>query len=103
MTANEKKPVAAPGEKKLWCCKVEIELPVVASSEEEAAEIAEEHIRDDIWNLSPTDFICDVATYYGGGWEKNSLPWGGDNDDEDIEFFMKKQMKPAPKSKLHGR
>jgi len=68
-----------PADLKIWEVEVEITLliPVVARTEEEAEDIADEHIDDELQNQGTSSSFCYAHEIKGPQTEhKDSIPWG---------------------------
>lgn len=81
--------------KKLWTVTFSDEIIVLAESEEEAREIAEDNKRE--LDFEPESVL--ETTYLPGGWELDSLPFGTD-DDQSIGKLIEQGAAPEYTKRL---
>lgn len=112
---SEKTGSAQPGaasatpKKRLFVAQVELEFVVYAADKAEAAELAYEAFRDDAtMDLYESDFYVrpliakDGKFYYPGGYSKNSLVYGTD-DDRSLKELADEEIAALPPPLVKAR
>ena len=86
--------------KKLFIVRAEIESVVLAEDENDACLVAAENYSDisyeaDLYSSVAWDaLLCKRLPH---NWDNNSLPWGSDDDDKTVAFYMKEAKALADK------
>jgi hypothetical protein len=70
--------------KKCFIASVEIDILVFAEDEDEARDIAGQHLADEAVNISDDDFSVRPATYYPPGWEPHCIVYQSGDAGEDV-------------------
>jgi vacuolar-type H+-ATPase subunit I/STV1 len=71
--------------KKLFTCSLEIEMVVLATTEEDARKIARASLGLEVSNYDATDFDCSPTEQaLPFGWDRESVPYGADDTIEEL-------------------
>ncbi len=70
--------------KKCFIASVEIDMLIFAEDEDEAQDIAEDRLQDEVGNLVGEDFNVMPATYYPPGWEPNCIVYQDSSHADDV-------------------
>lgn len=84
-------------DRKLYIAHYEVDMAIVASSKEEAQEIAEENARDAFFDRSlyPADTVT-VANYLPSEYGSDDLPWGDaevEGEEKSAWFWLTKTLR----------
>lgn len=87
-------------DKKLFTCSVSLGMMVYAEDEEEARELAEMYLAEEIGNIPPerSDFIVTESLtphgrrVFADGWDIDCHPYANDGDDEDTIGELFKEL-----------
>lgn len=79
--------------KKLWTVTIETEIVVVAETQEDAVDTAEDAMSD----LSSYDYSTHAAemVHLPSGWDKGSLPWGDNEPEQTTQQWIDAGAAPA--------